>query len=158
MDIRCPLCHQVIAPDDTVKSDGFRVTHVDCRSPRSLSPEEHVILYVYCSDHAVAECVACARSFRQSELGSDPFGSRTYGCLHCGADLTESIRAHLIDCAMLPGELRRRVKEAREATQMLIKQSHELVDCADVLIRKAEAALAALNGTRERARRIGDQR
>jgi len=35
--------------------------------------------YVYCCNHVVAECAACAQSFRQEELGSDPpLDSRTY--------------------------------------------------------------------------------
>src|SRR5262249_55448628 len=62
----------------------------------------NVFLYVYCWDHAVAQCAGCAQSFRQEEFGADPFDCRTYGCRHCGADLTESIRAHLVACAMLP--------------------------------------------------------
>jgi len=54
---------------------------------------------------------------------------------------------------MLPEELRRRVKQAREVTQRLIKRSYDLSDRADVLMREVEAALDALNETRERARR-----
>src|SRR5215813_11889788 len=153
MDIKCQLCQQVISPDDTVMSVGYGMAHVDCGRPRSLSPEEHVLLYVYCWDHAVAECATCAQSFRQEELGSDPFGSRTYACLHCRADLTSSIRAHLTACAMLPEQLRQRVKEAREVTLRLIKRSYQLSDRTDVLMREVEAALDALNETRERARR-----
>jgi len=126
------------------------MAHVDCGRPHSLSPEEHVLLYVYCWDHAVAECAACARSFRQEELGSDPFGSRTYDCLHCRADLTASIRAHLGACAKLPEQLRRRVKAAREITQRLLKRSYQLSDRADVLMREVEAALDALHETQDR--------
>ena len=158
MDTNCTLCHQVISPDDTVEFVGYGIAHVDCQRPRSLRPEEHVLLYVYCWDHAVAECAGCAQSFRQEELGADPFASRAYGCRHCGADLTESIRAHLTACAMLPEELRQRVKDAREVTQRLIKRSYELSGRADVLMREVEAALDELNGTRERARRQRDER
>ena len=105
----------------------------------------------------VAECAGCAQRFRQEEFGADPFDSRAYGCRHCGADLTASIRAHLTDCAKLPEQLRRRVKEAREVTQRLIKRSYVLSDRADVLIREVEAALDALHETREGARRNRDQ-
>jgi len=153
MAIKCPLCDQVISPDDTVESIGYGMAHVDCQRPRSLSPEEHVLLYVYCWDHAVAQCAGCAQSFRQEEFGAHPFDSRAYGCRHCGADLTESIRAHLTACAMLPEPLRQRVKEAREVTLRLIKRSYQLSDRTDVLMREVEAALDALNETRERARR-----
>jgi len=157
MAIECPLCHQVIAPNDTVGFVGYGMAHVDCQRPRSLSPEEHVLLYVYCWDQAVAECVGCAQSFRQEEFGAAPFDSRAYGCPHCGADLTASIRAHLAACAMLPEELRRRVKEAREVTQRLIKRSYELSDRTDVLMREVEAALDALNETRKHARGNRDE-
>src|SRR5262245_15349201 len=144
-----PLCQQTISPDDTVESDGYRVAHVDCVRPRGLSAEEHVLLYVFCWNHAVAECASCARSFRQKELGADPFDSRTNGCLHCGADLTESIRAHLTACAILPEPLRQKVKEASEITQRLIKQSYQLWECADVLMRTAEAGLEPNSKKRE---------
>ena len=150
MDIKCPLCQQVISPDDTVASVGYGLAHVDCKRPRSLSPEEHVLLYVYCWDHAVAECITCGASFRQEDLGADPFGSRTYECLQCRADLTESIRAHLAACATLPEQLRRRVEMAREVAQRLIKRSSQLVDRADVLMREVEAALDALHETQDR--------
>src|SRR5262245_15446492 len=153
MAIKFPLCDQVISPDDTVEFVGYGMAHLDCQRPRSLSPEEHVLLYVYCWDHAVAQCAGCAQSFRQEEFGADPFDSRVYGCRHCGADLIESIRAHLVACAMLPEELRRRVKGAREVTLRLIKRSYQLSDRTDVLMREVEAALDALNETREPARR-----
>jgi len=54
---------------------------------------------------------------------------------------------------MLPEELRRRVKEAREVTQRLIKRSYVLSDRTDVLMREVEAALDALNETRKLTRR-----
>lgn len=150
--MKCSLCQQAISPDDTVGFIGYGMAHIDCGRPRSLSPEEHVLLYVYCWNHAVAECAACAKSFRQEDLGSDAFGSRTYACLHCRADLTESIRSHLSACAMLPEQLRQRVTMAREVTQRLIKRSYQLSDRTDVLMREVEAALDELNETRERAR------
>jgi len=157
MDVKCQLCQRVNSPDDTIMSEGYGMAHVDCGRPRGLSPEERVLLYVYCWDHEVAECAACTRTFRQAELGSDPFGSRTYECLHCRADLTASIRAHLTACAMLPEQLRRKVKAAREVTQRLIKRSYQLSERADVLMREVEAALEALNKTRESARRNRDE-
>jgi hypothetical protein len=53
---------------------------------------------------------------------------------------------------MLPQHWRQRVKEAREIMQRLLKQSQQLTDRADVLMREAEAALAQLNETRRRWR------
>jgi hypothetical protein len=61
--------------------------------------------------------------------------------------LTDSIRAHLYGCAMLPAEVRRRAQVAREAARSLVKQSQQLRDAADVAIREAEAALHALRET-----------
>jgi len=45
---------------------------------------------------------------------------------------------------MLPVTVRRRAQAAREAAQRLVKQSHQLSDASDVLLREAEAALHAL--------------
>ena len=156
MNVTCRLCHQMISPDDTVVYD-YGVVHVDCGRPRCLSPEEHVLLYVFCWDHAVARCAACTETFRQGELGADPFASRTYTCLHCHSDLTESMREHLTVCAMLPQQLRRRVKETHEVTRRLIKRGYRLLDRTDVLMRELEAALDELNDTRERSRRKRDE-
>jgi len=73
----------------------------------------------------------------------DSFGIRTYLCRRCHTDLTESIRAHLYGCAMLP-VARRGAQVAREAARNLVKQSHQLRDAADVAVREAEGALHAL--------------
>jgi hypothetical protein len=145
-------------PGETVRPDGPGVVHVDCQRPRSLTPEEHIFLYVYCWDHAVAECVVCAREFHQEDLGSDPFGSRAFECPQCRTDLTEIVRAHLITCAGLPEQLRRRVQLVRESAQRLVKQAQQLSDRSDVLMREAEAAQHELDETRERARRERERR
>jgi len=52
---------------------------------------------------------------------------------------------------MLPVAVRRRAQAAREAAQRLVKQSHQLSDAADVLLREAEAALYALRDTMRQA-------
>jgi hypothetical protein len=61
------------------------------------------------------------------------------------------VRAHVYACALLPEELRLRVQDARAAAQRLVKQSSQLHDHADVLMREAEAAVAALRKTMARA-------
>ena len=152
-ELKCPRCQQAISPYDTVESDGYRVAHVDCSSPRSLGPEANVFLYAYCWDHAVAECAACAQSFRQQELISGPFSVGTFFCPHCRRNLTESVRAHLVSCSRIPEQLRQKVRETCEATQKLLKRSHELLDHTDVLMREIEASRAELNATRRRGRR-----
>src|SRR5262249_2635345 len=86
-------------------------------------------------------------SDRRNMATRDSVGIRSYECPFCHTDLTASIRTHLYACAMLPAEVRRRAQEARDAARHLVKQSQQLRDNADVLIREAEAALHALRAT-----------
>jgi hypothetical protein len=58
---------------------------------------------------------------------------------------------HLYGCSMLPAEVRRRAQAAREAARSLVKQSGQLNDRVDVLLREAEAALYALRDTMRQA-------
>jgi len=141
----------VLSPDDTLAFDGNRVVHLDCGRPRGLSREERALLFRYCFAHEVVSCPRCAQDFRQSELAADLVGTRTHLCPRCRMDLTERLREHLYGCALLPGEVRRSAREARAAARRLVKQSHELSDRADVLMREAEAAIAALRETMKRA-------
>jgi hypothetical protein len=154
----CPECSRTISPDDTLVFGFGILGHLDCRRPRVLSAEERTLLLVYCRDHQVAECVRCTRRFQLREVASlNSFGVRTYECRWCNADLTDSIRAHLYGCAMLPVTVRRRAQAAREAAQRLVKQSHQLSDASDVLLREAEAALHALREAMRESpnRRVG---
>jgi len=144
----CPECSRTISPEDTIIFGFGIVGHLDCRRPRVLSAEERTLLFVYCRDHPVAECVRCAGKFHLREVASiDQFGIRSHGCPWCHTDLTDSIRAHLYGCAMLPVAVRRRAQAAREAARSLVKQSQQLLDSADVAVREAEAALHALRDT-----------
>src|SRR5438445_8936201 len=138
----CPQCSRTISPEDTIV---FGILgHLDCRRPRVLSAEERTLLFIYCRDHPVAECVRCAGKFHLREVASiDQFGIRSHGCPWCHTDLTDSIRAHLYGCAMLPVAVRRRAQVAREAARNLVKQSHQLRDAADMAVREAEGALHA---------------
>lgn len=141
-ELTCPRCWQVLSPEDTIDRDGGRVVHLDCRRPRRLSLEERVHLYQYCWEHAVADCVSCARSFRTNELLLGPSGD-TDRCPKCRRDLTDSVRAHLYRCAILRAEGLRQAQETRVASQKLVTQNGQLQDTADVLMREAEVALAA---------------
>ena len=140
----CLQCSRIISSQDTVERDGDRVVHLDCRRPRRLTREEQTLLYEYCWNHVVARCVSCARSFRQHQLSAGLFGDDTDLCPRCGKDLTDAVRAHLYSCAMLPAEVRRRAQEIRAASQQLMKQSGELTDRADVVMREAEALRDAM--------------
>src|SRR2546426_11179231 len=131
----------MISPEDTIVFGHGLLGHLDCRRPRVLSAEERTLLFIYCRDHQVAECVRCTGKFRLREVASlDLFGIRSHGCPWCHTDLTDSIRAHLYGCAMLPVEVRRRAQAAREAARSLVKQSHQLSDAADVRLREAGVA------------------
>src|SRR5207245_5183615 len=135
----CPECSRTISPGDTIVFGHGRLGHLVCRRPRVLSAEERTLLSIYCRDHPVAECVRCAGKFHLREVASiDQFGIRSHGCPWCHTDLTDSIRAHLYGCAMLPVEVRRRARAAREAMRSLVKQS----DAAEV--REVETTLHAL--------------
>jgi hypothetical protein len=148
----CPQCSRMIAPEDTIVFRCGILGHLDCRRPRVLSAEELTLLLIYCRDHPVAECTRCTGTFHLREVVSlDSLGIRSYACPWCHTDLTENIRAHLYACALLPAELRHRAQEARDAARYLVKQSHQLRDNADVLIREAEAALHAFRATLRRA-------
>ena len=147
----CPQCSRMISPEDTIVFGSSHLGHLDCRRPRVLSAEEWALLFTYCRDHPVGECIRCTGKFHLREMASrDSFGIRSYGCPFCHTDLTASIRAHLYACALLPAEVRRRAQEARDAARHLVKQSHQLRGNADVLIREAEAALHALRATLRR--------
>ena len=144
----CRECSRMMSPEDTIVFRLGILGHLDCRRRRVLSAEERTLLFMYCQDHHVAECVRCAGKFRLREVASlDSFGVRSHACPWCHVDLTDSIRMHLYGCAMLPAEVRRQAQAAREAARTLVKQSQQLSDRADVLMREAEAAIHALRET-----------
>jgi hypothetical protein len=142
MQVPCWKCSQPIALTDTIEANNGHLSHVDCKRPHILTPEERALVFAYCSGHVVARCPACDVSYRYTELASDILGgSRTNMCPRCRLDLTEAVRAHLFRCAMLPSEVRLRAQAVREAAQRLVKVSQQLRDTSDVLIREAEVAL-----------------
>jgi len=144
----CPQCSQVISPEDTIVFGRGLLGHLDCRRPRVLSAEERTLLFLYCPDHKIAECSTCLRQFFLREIASlDRFGVRLHVCPHCHADLTDSIRAHLYGCTMLPALVRHRAQAAREAARNLVKPSHQVSNRADVRMREAEAALHTLRAS-----------
>jgi len=137
----------MISPEDTIVFGFGLLGHLDCRRPRVLSAEERILLVIYCQDHQVAECVGCTRTFHLREVASLDLGVRLYRCTWCHTDLTDSIRAHLYGCAMLPAKVRYRARAAREAARSLVKQTEPLRDAADLARREAEATLHALRET-----------
>jgi hypothetical protein len=136
----CPTCRLFISTEDTVTLVDGQLSHFDCQRPRILTPEERLLLATYCWDHAVADCVGCARGYRVPELVSVPVDGGTHFCPFCGRDMIERLRVHLYTCTMLPAHVRRRAKAARETAQRLVKHAHQLSEVGDVLMRRPEAA------------------
>jgi len=142
-EVSCPQCSQAVLPGHSVVSVAGRLAHVNCQRPQTLTGDERALLFYYCVDHVVARCVACAQNFGLSELAVDLLRGRTHLCPSCRRDLTEAVRGHLYECAMLPAEVRHWAGALRAAAQHLVKQSRQLLDQTDVLIREAETAFDA---------------
>ena len=141
MQLKCSKCSQPIALNDIIESTDGRLSHVDCMRPSNLTSAERQLIYVYCFDHVVAECLACNVTYRWQQLSADATTGRTNMCPRCRQDLTDSIRAHLYGCAMAPPEVRRRARKVRQAARRLVKESQQLRDTSDVILRQLEAAL-----------------
>jgi hypothetical protein len=142
MQVNCAKCSRPIELTDVIESSNGHLAHIDCRRPHVLTPEERALVFVYCAGHVVARCPGCDISYRYTQLAADMVGgSRTNMCPRCRRDLTEAVRAHLFRCAMLPLEVKARAQDVREAARRLVKESQQLRDKSDVLIREAEAAL-----------------
>jgi hypothetical protein len=142
MKVNCTKCSQPIGLTDIIESNNGHLSHVDCKRPHVLTPEERTLVFAYCSGHVIAQCPDCDVSFRFTELAADIVGgNRTNMCPRCRRDLTEAVRAHLFRCTMLPSEVRLRAQAVREAAQDLVKESQQLRDRSDVVITEAEAAL-----------------
>jgi hypothetical protein len=143
---KCPRCAQQITPGDPLAFYGALIFHLDCQRPHTLSREERTLLFRYCWEHVVAKCSACEQRFKQYQLGADLLAHRAYLCPRCRADLTESLRGHLYECATLPDEIRLRAREARDAAWRLVSDGRP----RDEAMRQAEAAVAMLRETIER--------
>ena len=138
MHTQCPRCSQPIATTDVIDFYNGRMVHLDCRRPQTLTPAERSLVFMYCSEHVVARCLACDLRFRFDELAADFLAGRTNLCPRCRRDLTESVRAHLFTCVTLPSAIRELTQAVRDATQILITRAHQAAE-ADILSREAEA-------------------
>jgi hypothetical protein len=142
MQVNCAKCSQPIALTDIIESDNGRLSHVDCQRLQVLTWEERGLIFLYCSDHAVAECPGCDVKYRYTELAADVLGgSRTNLCPRCRRDLTEAVRAHLFRCAMQPSAVQRWAQVVRQAAQGLVKKRQQFHDGPEDQIREAEATL-----------------
>jgi hypothetical protein len=153
MQVKCSQCSEPISVNDIFEASHGRLSHLDCSRRRGLTPDERQLLFVYCSDHVVAQCLSCGLSFRMMELAADPLDGRTNICPRCRKDLTENVRAHLYGCPAPPSEIQLAAQTVRDAAQHLITQNQQLADNLDVLIREGEAALFAAQQTLRAAMR-----
>ena len=148
----CPQCSQIISPDDSIIFGHGGLSHLNCHRPRTLSAEERTLLVVYCRDHWLAKCAACAGNSRLRDLASNLVSDLTatllsghaHLCPWCRRDLTDSVRVHLYGCVTLPTEILRRAQATREAVQRLVKQGHQPDGATDVRMRDATVARDAL--------------
>ena len=155
MPVNCSKCSRPIALTDIVASNAGRLSHRDCQGPNTLTPEERVLVFVYCSGHFVAWCPICDISYRYTDLAAEMVGgNRTNMCPRCHRELTEAVRAHLFNCAMLPSEVQVRAQEVRQAALRVVKESQQARDRSELLIREAEAHLFE----RQRALRVAMSR
>jgi hypothetical protein len=58
------------------------------------------LLFELCPDHPVALCETCRRAYTPEQLGTE-IGKGCYLCRQCGADLRESLIAHVRMCPNL---------------------------------------------------------
>ena len=117
MRVNCRKCSRPISVTVVIQSSDGRLQHLDCARSKGLTPEERALLFVFCSDHVVARCLACDISYRYTEPAADLFDGRTNLCPGCRADLTENVRGHLFSCVTLPSEIRQRTQDVRDAAQ-----------------------------------------
>ena len=81
MQLKCAKCSEPIAFTDIIESSDGRLSHVDCKRPKVLTPDERALVFLYCSDHVVARCPACDIAYRYTQLAADMVGgNRTNMC------------------------------------------------------------------------------
>ncbi len=108
-----------------------------------LTLRERALIFRACWEHPVANCARCGGSFRSTELAVGTFVSFSTLCPTCRLDLTDSMREHLIACAVAAGldaqNVRVEAKALIEATTVLRKEARQLRDAAAVARAEAEA-------------------
>jgi hypothetical protein len=78
MQVNCRKCSRPISVTDVIQSSNGRLQHLDCPRSGGLTFEERALLFVYCSEHAVARCLSCDRDFRMAPLPICSTAGRTY--------------------------------------------------------------------------------
>jgi len=90
-----------------------------------LMLRESALLFRACWEHQVAHCARCGGSFSTTELTANVLGGLNSLCPSCRLDMTDSIRAHLIGCAVAAAldaqNVRAEVKTVVDATRTVHK-------------------------------------
>ena len=70
-------------------------------SPLTLG--QRALLVQYCTDHPVASCATCRRALTLSELFEELWSLPRirYDCPSCGADVADSLYAHISECRLI---------------------------------------------------------
>src|SRR5437870_12315987 len=58
----CPRCSRTISSGDTVVFGPGPLSQLDCQQPRLLSAEERALLFTYCRDHPVGQCIEASNA------------------------------------------------------------------------------------------------
>ena len=110
-----------------------------------MSSSERALMIRCCYGHAVAFCDDCDRSYRIQHLGADWFRGKTELCPGCHGDLSDSIREHLRSCDLVAtvrsSALIADTRVLRDASVILRKEAHRIVDDAGARVAEAEAEL-----------------
>ncbi len=110
-----------------------------------LTPRERALVFRACWHHPIAKCGRCGASFRSTELAADPFCGLSNLCPSCRIDLTDSIRQHLISCAVAAVLVAQDAvadgKLICEDSVTLRKDAHRLRDAAGVARAEVEAEI-----------------
>jgi len=100
-----------------------------------LSEDERRVLVMFCFNHQVATCRDCQRGFTLPATRVDVEGRRRYHhCPSCRADLTDSMRWHILTCKAISLALGDRVERSRHR----IKESDLLNAASAVLAAESE--------------------
>jgi len=98
-----------------------------------LMLRESALLFRACWEHQVAHCTRCGGSFSTTALTANVIGGLDSLCPSCRIDLTDSIRAHLIACAVA----------AALDSQNVRAEAKTIVDASRTLHKRAPADVAA---------------
>jgi len=127
-----------------------------------LTPVERALLFRACWDHPVARCPRCAVSFRKVELAAELFAGRSDLCPSCRTDLTDSIREHLISCAMAARldaqDARTEARALRESSAAIRAESEAILETNAAILKDAQricdaAQIARAESEAERRKR-----